>query len=312
MSRCPITYQECGNKKYSQAGLRLLSRNLKQYPDFPFSAEEQLALTAEYANKLSIAGVQPKLSIRLNVPKHRFEVVARGGVYIIKPQHPVFRSLPENEDLTMRLAKSAGIDVPFHCLIYGADNSLSYLVKRFDRYSHGKKYAVEDFSQLSNHTRDTKYDSSMERLVPILESHCSFPVLEKLKLFRLTLFCFLVGNEDMHLKNFSLIRLSEKVELAPAYDLLNSSLVVGGTEELALPLKGKRSNITRSLLCDYYGTERLGLNSNIVNTELKSLAKAYEGWSEVIENSFLSVEMQQRYRNIIEQRYQRLLKPGLK
>ena len=133
MSRCPITYLDCGNRRYSKQGLQLLSRNLHHDPDLPFTAREQIELAATFADKLSIAGIQPKLSVRLNVPDHRFEAVERGGTYIIKPPHSFYPELPENEDLTMRLAAIAGIEVPFHGLIYGSDGSLSYLIKRFDK-----------------------------------------------------------------------------------------------------------------------------------------------------------------------------------
>lgn len=94
----------------------------------------------------------------------------------------------------------------------GKDNSLTYFVKRFDRTGRHKKMAVEDFAQLSGASRETKYKSSMEKVVKILDRFCTFPAVEKVKLFELTLFNFLVGNEDMHLKNFSLIRNEDKKE----------------------------------------------------------------------------------------------------
>lgn len=130
-----------------------------------------------------------------------FEIVELGGTFILKPPHPIYDELPQNEDVTMRLAKSVGIEVPFHGMIYNIDDSLTYLIKRFDRLPRGHKVATEDFSQLMGHSRDTKYESSMEKLIPVIEKHCTFPLLEKMKLFRRTLFNFLVGNEDMHLKN---------------------------------------------------------------------------------------------------------------
>jgi serine/threonine-protein kinase HipA len=306
MNRCPITYLECGNQKYSEEGLRMLSRNLDAQLDFPYSAAEQINLAGKYATKLSIAGVQPKLSVCLNIPNHCLEVVERGGTYIVKPPNPIYTELPQNEDLTMRLAKLAGIDVPFHCLIYGSDGTFSYLIKRFDRHGHGKKFAVEDFSQLLEHTRDTKYDSSMEKLIPILDKYCSFPILEKVKLFRIVLFCFLVGNEDMHLKNFSLIRRIKKVELSPAYDLINSTIVIGGTEEFALPMAGKRSKINRNILCDYYGMKRLELPAKVIEDELENLFKASQRFDELIKHSFLSTEIQRKYQSLIAQRSQRL------
>lgn len=307
MNRCPITYEACGSQKYSKSGLRLLSRNLKQGPDFPYSANEQIELSAAYADKLSIQGIQPKLSVRLNAAKHQFEAVAKGGTYIIKPQHPFYPELPENEDLTMRLADRLAIEVPVHGLIYTGDASMSYFIKRFDRYGHGKKLAVEDFAQLSGHARDTKYDSSMEKLIPVLDAYCSFPALEKLKLFRITLFCFLVGNEDMHLKNFSLIRRPDRIELSPAYDLVNSTLVINGTNELALPLMGKRSNLTRKHLVDYYGHERLGLNWVVINDELNKMGAALGDWMKIIARSFLSEGMQERFGELIQTRWKRII-----
>ena len=105
MKRCPITYEECGEQKYSEKGLKALDKRLHYLNDFPYTPQQQLALAAEYANKLSIQGVQPKLSVRLNVAKHQFEVVAKQGRFIVKPPHFYYLHLPENEDLTMRLAR---------------------------------------------------------------------------------------------------------------------------------------------------------------------------------------------------------------
>ncbi len=237
MNRCPITYEICKNKKYSVQGLRLLSRNLSELHDFPFTSKEQLELSMKYASKISIQGVQPKLSVKLNSSKGRFEIVERGGTFIFKPPHHIFEELPQNEDLTMRLAALVGIEIPIHGMIYNIDGSLTYFIKRFDRIGRGHKLAVEDFSQLSGYTRDTKYDSSMEKVISVIEKHCTFPLLEKIKFFRLAIFNFLVGNEDMHLKNFSLIRRNNKVELSPAYDLVNSCIVIDSREEIALPLR---------------------------------------------------------------------------
>lgn len=153
-----------------------------------------------------------------------------------------YKEVPQNEDLTMGLAKAVEIEIPFHGLIYNIDNSLSYIIKRFDR-SRNQKIAVEDFSQLLGYSRDTKYEASMEKVILVIEKHCTFPVIEKLKLFRLVIFNFIIGNDDMHLKNFSLIRRENKVELTPAYDLLNTSIIMKTEEEIALPIRGKKKQI---------------------------------------------------------------------
>jgi serine/threonine-protein kinase HipA len=260
MNRCPITYELCGEQKYSAQGLKLLSPKLKDLLDFPYNKGDQLKQAMARATKMSIQGVQPKLSARLNVSAGIFEIADQGGTFIIKPQNDLYEELPENEDLTMRLAALAGIEIPLHGMIYSKDGSRSYFIKRFDRLPKKKRVAVEDFAQLTGQTRETKYSSSMEKVAGVLDQFCTFPLIEKQKLFRLTIFNFLCGNEDMHLKNFSLIRRNGKVEISPSYDLLNTTIAMPNPqEEFALTLAGRKSKITKENLIDYFGSERLGL-----------------------------------------------------
>ncbi len=113
MSICPITYEVCEGK-YSPGGLQMLSRSLRELHDLPYTALDQVIEAAARAPKMSIQGVQPKLSAVLNTRKNGFEFVDTGGRYILKPQNPQYRSLPENEDLSMRLAGAAGVPVPLH------------------------------------------------------------------------------------------------------------------------------------------------------------------------------------------------------
>ena len=118
-------------------------------------------------------------------------------------------------------------------------------IRRFDRKGQKAKVAVEDFAQLAGLSRDTKYNYTMEKLVKLIDRFCTFPAVENAKLFKRVIFNFLVGNEDMHLKNYSVITRDDIVELSPAYDLLSSSIVLtGDIDEIALPLKGKKSNLT--------------------------------------------------------------------
>jgi len=245
MNTCPITYEPCSGR-YSDKGLKLLSRQLTGLHDLPFSARELRQEAAARAGKMSIQGVQPKLSARLLIREQRFEIVDLGGTYILKPPIDNYPEVPENEDLTMRLAALAGIEVPPHGLLYGHDGAMTYFIKRFDRSGRKDKLHVEDFAQLSGRTRDTKYRSSMEQVAGLIETYCTFPAVEKVKLFRLTLFCFLTGNEDMHLKNFSVIRKNDVISLTPAYDLLNTTIAISRpVEEFALPIRGKKNRLTR-------------------------------------------------------------------
>lgn len=304
MKCCPITYEEISDKaRYSEKGLHLLSPNLEGLKDFPFSAEEQRQQAEAYASKLSIQGVQPKLSAALSIKDQSFELVERGGTYILKPQAEHYKEVPENEDLTMRLAKTIGIEVPLHGLIYSKDGSFTYFIKRFDRYGQKKKAHVEDFAQLSGESRHTKYDSTMEKVAKVIEQYCTFPAVEKLKLLQRTLFSYLVGNEDMHLKNFSVIVHDEKTELAPAYDFLNSTIVLAAPkEQLALPLKGKKSKLKREDLIDYFGEQRLGINPKAIAGLLEDIQAGVQQWEPLIEKSFLSREMKKKYLEILKTR----------
>lgn len=303
MNRCPITYELCGNDKYSEKGLRMIAPKLTQLNDLPYTAAELRQEAANRAKKLSIQGVQPKLSATISVVEQEFKIVDQFGTYIIKPQNDLFPELPQNEDVTMRMAKAFGLDVPLHGMLYAKDGSLSYFIKRFDRYGKGKKLATEDFAQLTGNTRDTKYRFTMEKLVPVIDEFCSFPAIEKADFFKRILFCYVTGNEDMHLKNFSLITKNGKTTLTPIYDFLNSSIAVKNPEEeIALTLNGKKNNLKASDFMDYYAKERLQLNEKIIATILEQMHNAIPKWKELLEISFLSDDMKEKYLGLLGNR----------
>lgn len=304
MNRCLITYEPCGTALYSTKGLSLLSKNLNDLKPLPFSAAEQRREAVLRIEKMSIQGVQPKLSAKLNVRQQQFDLTNIGGTFILKPQHTDFEELPQNEALSMRLAAFCGLEVPLSGLVLSKDGSLTYFVKRFDRFGKGKKLATEDFAQLSNQTRETKYRSSMEKVGEIIDTFCSFPAVEKTKLFHLVLFNFLIGNEDAHLKNFSLINVKDKITLSPCYDLVNSTIVLNGhnIEETALPLNGKKRKLTRDLLIRYYAQERLKLTPKSVDIILQKISDAQPDWQNLISWSFLSDDMKTRYRALLAER----------
>lgn len=300
---CPITYLPIPfDEKYSIRGLKLLSPRLQKLNDFPYSAKQQISEAYKHADKLSIQGVQPKLSAKLNIKIHSFEICDEGGTYILKPQNSSYLELPENEDLTMRLA-SRIIEVPLHGLLYSVDGSLTYFIKRFDRVALGHKIAVEDFGQLAGLNREKKYDYSMEKIIPIIEKYCSFPVIEKSKFFTRVIFNYLIGNEDMHLKNFSLITREKIIELAPAYDFINTTIAIGkAREQIALSLNGKKNNLTRKDIVEYYGMQRLGLNLDVISKILKNFSESIPHWRNLIDISFLSDDAKDHYHQVLNER----------
>ncbi len=303
MNRCPITYAPCGDNRYSETGLKLLSPVLKTIKDLEYTAAEQRIEAFNRATKMSIQGVQPKLSAKLNIKEGKFDIIDTGGRYILKPQHHLYPEMPENEDLTMKLAHEIGLKVPVHGLIWSKDGTLTYFIKRFDRKGKNDKVPLEDFAQLAGMSRDTKYNYSMEKVVNLIDDYCTFPAVEKLTLFKLVLFNFLVGNEDSHLKNFSVITENDKVTLSPCYDLVNSTIEYKKQdEEIALPLKGKKKHLTRKILVDYFGVERCELTSRSIDKVLETIFSAVTKWKELIEISFLSKEMKDKYLTLVETR----------
>lgn len=308
MKRCPITYEVISDlENYSTKGLRLLSPQLKDLAPLVLSADEQRKEALDRAGKMSIQGVQNKLSAQLKIKTACFEIVDQKGHYILKPQSDFYPELPENEAITMSLAKIVGLEVPLHGLVYSKDHSMTYFIKRFDRIAHNKKLALEDFAQLSGEDRHTKYNSSMEKVIAVIQKFCTFPKIEYVKLFKLTLFNFLVGNEDMHLKNFSLITKGNIISLSPAYDLLNSTIAQkNAKEELALPIRGRKNNLTKYDMFDYFAVERLGLNQKVIETIIQTFQKAMPKWQELIHISFLSQAMQEQYRHLLETRCKQL------
>lgn len=307
MPYCPITYETLLNKeKYSQKGLKKLSKTLKDLNSIPFTQEELRQEARNQVEKISIQGMQPKMSARLNISKQCFELVNSQGTFILKPQTLDYIEMPENEDLSMRLAQASGINTPLHGLIYSKDSQLVYFIKRFDRVKN-KKLAVEDFSQLTGMSRDTKYNYSMEKLITIIDIYTTFPKIEKAELFLRVLVNFLIGNEDMHLKNYSLITYGDKITLAPAYDFVNSTLALkAAKEEIALPLNGKKRNLQKKDLIHYFGIEKLGLSSKIIEQKIQQIIRCQPKWSELIGRSFLSAISKEKYSNLIKERIERL------
>lgn len=304
MKHCPITYEVISDKElYSSRGLRLLSPRLKNLLPLKWNAQEQREEALARSEKLSIQGVQMKISAILNIQKEQFELVNQNGKYILKPQSLDYPELPENEAITMFLAGMIGIDVPLSGLIYAKDNTMTYFIRRFDRGVKGLKYSLEDFAQLTGANRNTKYASSMEKVVSIIQKFCTFPQLEMIKLFKLVLFNFLIGNEDAHLKNFSLITTSDnQVKLSPAYDLLNSAIVLKTKNEIALPLRGKTQNLIAKDFFDYFAKDRLGLNEKVIVKIINEFRNILPRWSEFLAYSFLSKNMQDKYIELINSR----------
>ena len=257
----------------------------------------------------SLTGVQPKLSLNFN--KHegtnRLTIVGLWGDYIFKPQTADYPQLPENEDLTMHLAECAKIKVVPHSLIRRADGSLGYITKRIDRTKEGKKIDMEDMCQLTLHPTEYKYKGSYEQIAKVMMQHCDMPKLDLTNYMQLLLFCFVTGNNDMHLKNFSLYRPHKGYQLSPAYDLVNIAIAnPNDKEELALSLSGRKTKIELNNFIQSAAT--MGIEENVVRRLIANMLNALPKWRLLIQASFLDDKLKEKYTELVEERLSLLQK----
>ena len=309
MCKCLYCYQplEEGQKDFHPRCARKFF-GTKDVPLLEYRHEELDQLAEQVIRaQTSLTGVQPKLS--LNLHKHdgcnRLTIVGLWGDYIFKPQTESYEQLPENEDLTMHLAEAAKISVVPHSLIRMADGKLGYITKRIDRSKNGEKIDMEDMCQLTLHPTEYKYKGSHEQIAKAILQYSDTPKLDLTNYMQLLLFCFATGNNDMHLKNFSLYRPTEGYQLTPAYDLLNVAIAnPKDKEELALTLSGKKTKLRR---IDFLNAAKtMGLKENVVLRLITSLHKALPKWQQLIQESFLSEEKKQAYEQLVVSRLDRL------
>ena len=222
----------------------------KKSPLLEYSLNQMAELAKNVVERsIAVPGVQPKLSLSLvkgamqNGHSGRLTVVgALGGNYIFKPPSEHFPEMPQNEHVTMRIAEAFGIRTVQSSLIRLQSGELSYITKRIDRTVTGEKIHMIDMFQITE--AFDKYKSSMEKVGKAIDSYSNNTLLDKIFYFELTLFSFLTGNNDMHLKNFSMMESPSGWILSPAYDLLNVTILnPEDTEELALTLAGKRKKL---------------------------------------------------------------------
>lgn len=260
-------------------------------------------------DQTSLTGVQSKLSLNLNEHEgsNRLTIVGLWGGYICKPQTTTYEQMPEVEDLTMHLAELARIQVVPHTLMHMADESLCYLTRRIDRTPDGEKLAMEDMCQLTERQTEHKYKSSYERIGKAVLQYSSVPMMDVTNFFEIVLFSWLIGNNDMHLKNFSLYEPQDDViRLTPAYDLLNAIIInPKDDEEVALTLNGRKKKLKKDdfLKC----AESLGIENIIVERLINKYVKLLPKFKDYIFNSFLSEELQKQYFELLKERLDRLV-----
>jgi serine/threonine-protein kinase HipA len=261
------------------------------------------------AQRIIVTGVQPKLSLGFtheNAQNRLTIVGALNGRYILKPPFHMYPQMPEIEALSMLLAQTCGLaTVPF-LLIPLKDGALAYLTKRIDRTANNEKYPMEDACQFTERLTEHKYRGSYEQIAKSIITYAQNPLLDAVKFYEQVIVSFLIGNNDMHLKNFSLIaKDSKNYALAPAYDMVAVKLLIPeDQEELALNLNGKKLKINR--LDFNEAMAKAQIPAKAIENLWNRIEKGMQQWQELIACSFLNEENKSTLITLIENRAKQL------
>ena len=237
------------------------------------------------SNNKSITGVQKKLSLHLSKDDLPLRLTLLGYPqgYILKPNSKEYPFIAEAEHLVMSMANACNIVTAPHALIKLKENT-AYITKRIDRVGDNKIH-MEDFCQLSERLTEYKYSGSYEKCAKIIDKYSVNPVLDKTEFFFRLIFCYITGNSDMHLKNFSLIDNGRGFVLSPAYDLLPVKIIINDEDDLALTLNGKTRNITKNDFLKF--AENIGIPKSAAIKLIKKIVMFESQFIELINDSFL-------------------------
>lgn len=307
MSRCLYCYKELGEgmTDFHPACARKFF-GVRTAPELPYVRGQLGDLARKVVrSQTTLTGVQAKLSLDINRGGRNepdcFTIVGLWGRFILKPQTQSYRALPELEDVTMHLAEAVKISVVPHSLIRFSDGELCYITRRIDRLPDGRKVAMEDMCQLSERLTEYKYKGSYEQIAKLIRRYSSTPQLDVINFWEVVVFCWITGNADMHLKNFSLYNLMGGYTLTPAYDMLSTTLVMPeDTEELALTLNGKKNRLRKA---DFHkAITASGVDEKVIENLSRRFSRALPKWFELIDSSFLPDDLKRQYKKLILRR----------
>ena len=287
-------------------------------PLMPYSRDNIAALALEVLKtNASVPGVQMKLSLDINRwgrnEQDKLTIVGLWGDFILKPQSSTYTALPELEDVTMKMARAAGIETAVHSLIRMSDGELAYITRRMDRMSGGRKLSMLDMCQLSNRLTEHKYLGSYLQLAEVVRRYSAASLLDVQRFWEIVIFSWITGNSDMHCKNFSLIeRPGVGYVLSPAYDLLAVQLTgIADPDELAMPLVGYGRDGRKALK----GFDRQafiaamtesGIPEKIGDRLIDRQKSSKDKWFGLLDMSFLTEGLKTAYKDMISERLERL------
>ncbi len=306
--KCLICYEQSEEIYHDECMIKTFGEKIDPLVDIDDKVLEMLA-RHQLNNKLAIAGVQKKISLDL-VKDHgknaRMTITDLWGRFIFKPRGGP-PHLPENEHLCLKLAEAADIQTEKGALVPTVTGELGFIAVRFDRNIYHHEYHQEDFCQILNKEAFKKYSGSVEQVGKILKQYSDFPGDNLYRLYELTIFNFIIGNVDAHLKNISLIYENDsgaKTLLAPAYDLISTDLyILDDNEESALAINGKKNKLTEA---DFLVlAQKIGISEKVHQNIILKFQKLLSTWDEIIDKSFLQEDKKKEFKKMIRQKLKR-------
>lgn len=282
---------------------------MKKAPILPYSRDNMHLLAQKVIRaSTSVTGVQAKMSLDINKGEHnepsKFTVVGLWGQYIFKPESPIYRCMPQLEDLTMKMAQIAKIKVVPHTLIRLSDGELGYLTKRIDRGPKGEKYSMLDMCQLTNRLTEHKYYGTYTQIAQTIRKYSCMPGLDVQRFWEVVLFSWIVGNSDMHCKNFSILSYdSTQYRLSPAYDLISVKLSYPqDTEEMAMTFEvgGQKIGFDKTTFLKAFLES--GMNITASKKLISRMCSYKEAWKELINISFLPDNLKKEFSALLDNR----------
>lgn len=322
---CKISLKKLTDKPnkpgYHNTEFKALFGSMKVNPRLPFSRAEFFQSSKQNTQGMSISGIQQKISLKQN-EKHELVAAAVGGEYILKPSPEAYPNAAENEHAAMQVSRLMDIDTALCGLVTFEGGELVYITKRFDRQPDGKKLHQEDLMQCADLPSESKYDLTYEEAGKLIDGVTHGKQAAILDFVRRVILAYMTGNDDLHLKNFSVQRLPDNTSqyydrLTPNYDCLFCDAFSNGEKGVGLLALGllhgaKDGGEYFTDMYNHYGYytgydflelgRRLGLLEKPIRTFITKLKTNQKKITDLISHSYMPDAMKDRAIKLVESR----------
>ncbi len=328
---CPSSLLE-GFDTYCPKAAVSLFDGAKVNPRLSFDIDEfqNTGEIADAMRRISVSGVQEKFPAVIRGGEIRIAADDQQSTHIIKPA-PWDKTLrdrkhiPANEHLTMQIASQVyGLPTAPNGLCFTAKGAPVYITRRFDVKPDGSKLPMEDFASIIGRDEQSggmmfKYRGSYEDVARAIRANVAAWMVDMEKFYELVIFNYIYANGDAHLKNFSLLRDGDDYRLAPAYDLLNTSLHAGDDDfaldgglcpDMEMSDEMERTGHPCRLDFERFG-DRIGLIRKRVDRVVDKYTVFPDAVRCLVNRSFLPDKLKRSYARVVNERISRFIRNSL-